>query len=103
MFPALTHPAQPPAPLTGLRARLVRGLDLAVEFATLGEYGVEEVEAVRELPPSSWDWPARCPGGRPSRSSGAAGPGAAGRNRPATAGTRRARRPGPPSVALCLD
>ena len=60
MFPpALSRPA--------FRARLVRGLDLAVEFATLGEYGVEEVEVVAELPSeaaSGWDWPDRCGEGR---------------------------------------
>lgn len=45
MFPpALSTSTGPVALLPGgLRARLVRGLDLAVEFATLGEYGVEEV------------------------------------------------------------
>ena len=58
MFPSAT------TPLTahrGLRSRLVRGLDLAVEFATLGEYGVEEVELVTEQPGAglAWDWPAR--------------------------------------------
>jgi hypothetical protein len=51
-----------------LRGRLVRGLDVAVEFATLGEYGVEEVQDSSAEPSSGgWDWPPRCSGrGRPS-------------------------------------
>ena len=58
MFPpALSAPT--------LRSRLVRGLDLAVEFATLGEYGVEEVEVgIEAAPASAWDWPERCGEGR---------------------------------------
>lgn len=56
MFPpALTPPT--------LRARLVRGLDLAVEFATLGEFGVEDVEVVGNASSDAsggWDWPERC-------------------------------------------
>lgn len=70
MFPpALSAPA--------LRARLARGLDLAVEFATLGEYGVEEVEVATELPrgsqpaASAWDWPERCGEGRSRSLAGA--------------------------------
>lgn len=53
-----------------LRGRLVRGLDVAVEFATLGEYGVEEVQVgAAEQSTGGWDWPPRCSGrGRPSGS-----------------------------------
>jgi hypothetical protein len=53
-----------------LRSRLVRGLDLAVEFATLGEYGVEDLEVPAESPagfdPEAivWEWPQGCGGGR---------------------------------------
>ena len=68
----------PSSPAPTLRARLVRSLDLAVEFATLGEYGVEEVEVVTELPGGashsgvSWDWPERCGEGRSRSLPGAA-------------------------------
>lgn len=66
MFPSaataspLPFPSSPARPSGALRARLVRGLDLAVEFATLGEYGVEEIEVDAPDPASGWDWPPRC-------------------------------------------
>lgn len=55
---------RPSAPRRGsLRARLVRGLDVAVELVTLGEYGVEEVPVERgttgQDASDSWSWPAR--------------------------------------------
>lgn len=69
MFPG---PATASSPVSrALRGRLVRGLDVAVEFATLGEYGVEEVEVgAPEQSTGGWDWPPRCSGrGRPPSSS----------------------------------
>lgn len=51
MFPSVGYPPAGFRPRPrDLRARLIRRLDLAVEFVTLGEYGVEEVElpALRE-------------------------------------------------------
>ena len=66
MFPGLGTPTSPTS--RTLRGRLVRGLDVAVEFATLGEYGVEEVQVGgAEQSSGGWDWPPRCSGrGRPS-------------------------------------
>lgn len=61
MFPGPSTSASRP-PRT-LRGRLVRGLDVAVEFATLGEYGVEEIEVEAAEPVGcGWDWPPRCAG-----------------------------------------
>lgn len=62
MFPTTTAALPSPAG-SAVRRRLVRTLDAAVEFATLGEYGVEEVEisAAPAFSPS-WDWPSRCEG-----------------------------------------
>ena len=66
MFPGPETPTSPTS--RTLRGRLVRGLDVAVEFATLGEYGVEEVDlGAAEQPSCGWDWPPRCSSrGRPS-------------------------------------
>ena len=81
MFPG---PAAPTSPISRtLRGRLVRGLDVAVEFATLGEYGVEEVQVgAAEQSTEGWDWPPRCSGrgrtsGSPPRTRLRAGVGAA--------------------------
>ncbi|MEX2194702.1 MAG: hypothetical protein WD844_05400 [Thermoleophilaceae bacterium] len=61
MFPGPLSFASPPS--RPLRRRLVRSLDVAVEFATLGEFGVEEVDVEPRAPVScGWDWPARRPG-----------------------------------------
>ncbi|HWH43097.1 MAG TPA: hypothetical protein VNT32_00030 [Thermoleophilaceae bacterium] len=61
MFPARSvTPRSPAFPPAGLRARLVRGLDLAVEFATLGEFGVEEAPSVAApVEDTGWEWPLR--------------------------------------------
>src|SRR3954471_11969804 len=54
-----------PAARTPLSTRLRRGFDLAVQFATLGEYGVALEEPVRphraprRPPPGSWRPPRR--------------------------------------------
>lgn len=56
MFPRV----QTSTPPVTLRTRLIRTLDVAVEFATLGEYGVDEVEVGgAAVEPCSWDWPPR--------------------------------------------
>jgi hypothetical protein len=78
MFPValpLPFAARSPRP-RGVRARIVRGLDLAVEFATLGEYGVDEVEIEprstdSDSGGSAWDWPQRCAGSRARVAGGA--------------------------------
>lgn len=65
MFPTTTEALAPSPAGSAVRRRLVRTLDAAVEFATLGEYGVEEVEIVSAAPATcapTWDWPSRCEG-----------------------------------------
>lgn len=65
-----------------LRQRLVAGLDVAIEFATLGEYGVEEVVAADPADDGDgWGWP-------PAWVDAARG-GVADRSRAATAPRRR--------------
>jgi hypothetical protein len=82
-----------PTAHTPLSSRLRRGIDLAVQFATLGEYGVLEGAAVGTLPPPAPGTAARVapppPGGyrreRAARTAGAV--------RPATAAARRRNEP----------
>jgi hypothetical protein len=62
MFPLARTPSR--TARRSLRSTVVRGLDVAVELVTLGEYGVEEVAVVDRrgsgaVADLEWAWPAR--------------------------------------------